>query len=87
MYSKGINGITSHLVSKKYGMTMAGFDAAQVMYLAANVLNDSKDFKLIEDIQKYNTERIQNKDFSSLNPLRKISLESYAYLCECVNKI
>lgn len=87
VYSKGINGITSHLVSKKYGMTMAGFDAAQVMYLAANVLNDSKDFKLIEDVQKYNTERIQNKDFSSLNPLRKISLESYAYLCECVNKI
>ena len=53
-YSKGINGITSHLVSKKYGMTMAGFDAAQVMYLAANVLNDSKEFKLIDDVQKYN---------------------------------
>lgn len=38
---------------------MAGFDAAQVMYLAANVLNDSKEFKLIDDVQKYNTERIQ----------------------------
>ena len=47
----------------------------------------SKDFKLIEDVQKYKTERIQNKEFSALNPLRKISLESYAYLCECVNKI
>lgn len=86
-YSKGVNGITSHLVSKKYGMMMAGFDAAQVMYLTANVLNDSKDFKLINDVLKYNTERIQNKEFSSLSPLRKINLESYAYLCECVNKI
>ena len=46
VYSKGVNGITSHLVSKKYGMTMAGFDAAQVMYLAANVLNNSKDFMI-----------------------------------------
>lgn len=57
------------------------------MHLAANVLNDSKDLRLIDDVQKYNTERIQIKEFSSLNPLRKISLESYAYLCECVNKI
>ena len=66
---------------------MAGFDAAQVMYLAANVLNDSKGFKLIDDVQKYNTERIQNKEFSSLSPLRKINLEAYAYLCESVNTI
>ena len=41
----------------------------------------------IDDIQKYNTECIQNKEFSSLSPLRKINLGAYAYLCECVNKI
>ena len=86
-YSTGIGAIGSHIFSKRYDMSMAGFDAAQVMYLAANILNDSNDFNLIYDFQIYNNERIQNKDFSSLNPIRKISLETYAYLCAAVKMI
>ena len=85
VYTTGIRAIGSHLLSKKYDFSTAGFDAAQVMYLAANILVDSKDFSLIKDTSVYSNSKIENKDFSSLSPLRKISLDTYAYLVEATN--
>lgn len=82
VYTTGIRAIGSHLLSKKYDFSTAGFDAAQVMYLAANILADSSEFTLIKDSSVYNDTKIENKEFSSLNPLRKISLDTYAYIVE-----
>jgi predicted nucleotidyltransferase component of viral defense system len=82
VYSTGIRAIGSHLLSKKYDFAIAGFDAAQVMYLASSILSDSNDFSLIKNISDYNDCKIENKDFSSLSSLRKISLDTYAYIVE-----
>lgn len=82
VYTTGIRAIGSHLLSKKYDFSTAGFDAAQVMYLVANILADSSEFTLIKDSSVYNDTKIENKEFSSLNPLRKISLDTYAYIVE-----
>ena len=82
VYTTGIRAIGSHLLSKIYDFSTAGFDAAQVMYLAANILADSSEFTLIKDSSVYNDTKIENKEFSSLNPLRKISLDTYAYIVE-----
>ena len=82
VYTTGIRAIGSHLLSKKYDFATAGFDAAQVMYLAAYILSDSQAFSLIKDTSAYNDSIIENKDYSSLSPLRKISLDTYAYIVE-----
>ncbi len=82
IYSTGIRAIGSHLLSKKYDFATAGLDAAQVMYLAASILNNSKSFGLIEVFSKYKDLRIESKEYSSLNPIKKISLETFAYLYE-----
>lgn len=82
IYSAGIRAIGSHIFSKNYDFTNAGLDAALVMYFATKLLNNSNDFNLIEDFSKYKNVAIENSKFNSLNPLRKINLETFSYIFE-----
>lgn len=87
VYSKGIRGIQYHLLSKKYDMNAAGEDAALVMYLASSILNGSSDFKLIDLFESYKELKIDNKEFSKLNSLKKVDLKDFAYVFESLNNL
>lgn len=87
VYSKGIRAIQSHLLSKKYDMNAASRDACLVMYLASNVFNDSSCFRLIEEFEFYKEKKLDNKEFSKLNSLKKVNLTDFAYTFESLKSI
>lgn len=87
VYATGISGLESHLLAKKYNVDSASHDAAQVMYLASKILTNENNFNLISNFENYKDLRIENPDFKGLNPLRKINLETYAYVYETVKTL
>lgn len=82
VYARGIRALKTHLLRKDYDMSAAGFDAVQVMYLAASILRDAEQFELPSDFEPYRQLKIERPEFAKLNSMKKISMEHFAYIYE-----
>ena len=78
---KGIKSIVNHIYSEKYTGETAAFNACRILYVASCILRN-KPLKKITDFTLYAKEDISKTRFSKLSFMRKINLESFAYIVE-----
>lgn len=81
LYLKGVRDLRGHIYAENYSPEIAAVRAVKVMY-AAMCLLTGNEYKRVSDEKLWRDKKITHASLSSLNYLRKINLEAYAYLIQ-----
>lgn len=85
-FTDGIRRIGGHIYGERFNGEVASYMACEMLYLAACMYSESA-YMNIEVPEKYINEKLVFKGARSVNYLRKVHPESYAYLAEAVKRL
>ena len=79
LYVKGIQALRGHIFAESFTPDTAAVMSTRVLYLAACLLT-KEPFERVAECSKYTGEKIATDKLMPLSYLRKVNLESYAYV-------
>ena len=82
-FSDGIRRIGGHIYSERFNGELAAYIACEVLYLAACLYTDAK-YVVIDNPEEYMNDKLSFRGAKAINYLRKVNLESYAYVVTAV---
>lgn len=82
-FADGIQRIAGHIYNEKFNGEIAAYIACEVLYLAVCIYTGS-DYIPIVDPDEYIDEKLSFKGAKRVNYMRKVNVESYAYLVAAV---
>lgn len=81
LYVRGIRDLRGHIYAENYSPEIAAIRAVKAMYVVMCLLTGNE-YRRITDESKFIDRKITHLTLSSLNYLRKVNLEAYAYLIQ-----
>ena len=82
-FADGIRRISGHIYSERFNGELAAYIACEVFYLAVCIYTDTE-YKKIVNPNEFINESLNFKGAKSINYLRKVNLESYAYVVSAI---
>lgn len=79
---KGIKNIRQHIFSESFNQDSATKCACAVMYMAAAILTKQEELPPLKALNSYSEIVIKNPAYSRLKYIKKLDINSYAYLIE-----
>ena len=70
--------------TKNFNGEKASFIACKVLYLVSCIYTES-DYIIIKDWDTFKNKKLSFKGARSVNYIKKVNMESYAYLCSTIN--
>ena len=83
-YIDGIRRIAGHIYNENFNGEKASFIACKVLYLVSCIYTES-DYIIIKDWDTFKNKKLSFKGARSVNYIKKVNMESYAYLCSTIN--
>ena len=80
----GIRSIRNHIIAESFNHDTAMKCACAALYIAVPILVEKDDLPQIASIEQYITLTISAPQYNSLNYIKKIDLQAYAYLYEAL---
>ena len=81
LFFSGIKGLVNHVYDEKFTGETAAFYACRVLYASSCILKESP-FMRMTDFDKYSREDLAKTRLSKLGYMKKVDIESFAYLVE-----
>ena len=82
-FADGIRRIGGHIYSERFNGELAAYIACEVLYLAACLYTDAE-YVAIDSPEEYMNDKLSFRGAKAINYLRKVNLESYAYVVAAV---
>jgi hypothetical protein len=82
-FADGIRRIGGHIYNERFNGEFAAYIACEVLYLAACIYSGGE-YKVVDNPKEYINEKLSFKGARGINYLRKVNLESYAYVVAAV---
>ena len=82
-FADGIRRIGGHIYGERFNGELAAYSACEVLYLATCLYTDSE-YVAIDSPEEYVNDKLSFKGARGINYLRKVNLESYAYIVAAV---
>lgn len=82
IFMQGTKAVSNHIFSEKYSGEKAALQACKIICFSACVLTDQNEMIKINRYEEYLNIKLSSKQYAKLSYIRKLNLESYAYLVE-----